>query len=692
MSAELILEYPVWYVFLCLLLGAGFSYLLYWKTKLSEDVSTWVLGLLSGLRFTLISFLAFLLLTPLLKSIVREIEKPIIVVVKDNSASIKMGMDSVSLRVFDTEFENTIKTLSEQFEVKLLTFGSEVKNKNIKLYNEQQTDIYQLFEEVESRFANRNVGALIVASDGLYNKGRNPIYSTSKFNFPIYSVALGDTAEKIDVAINNVTHNKIAFLGNQFPVEMDIVGIQVNGAKVLLKIVKNEKTVFTKNITINNDGFYSSISTMLEAETVGLQRYTVIISEIEDELNIRNNAFDFYVEVLEGRQKVLLLSEGPHPDVAAFKQAIQTNDNYALEVKLLKNIKGQLDEYNLLILNQLNANTQQYAKQAAEQSVPVLFLIGSGSSLQLVNNSQIGLSISGNSKQLSEVQGILDQNFSFFTINTELKPLLKQLPPLNAPFGKYNSSTSADVLLNQKIGAVETENPLLYFSKNADHKYGVLLGEGIWRWRLVNYSIEGNHILVDEVIQKTVQYLSLKEDKKRFRVDYNNQFNENESIVMKAQLYNQAYEKINNAEVNIEISDENENTYSYVFGKANDEYRLNAGSLKVGKYKFTATTKLAGEVFIENGEFIIRAIQLESINLKANHKLMNTLSKKTNGEMLYANKVGNLIEIISNKNDIKPISYSHQKLSDLVNLKWVFFVLLGLISVEWFIRKRNGAY
>ena len=692
MSAELILEYPVWYVFLCLILGAGFSYLLYWKTKLSKDVPAWVIGLLSCLRFTLISFLAFLLLTPLLKSIVREVEKPIIIMAKDNSASVKMGMDSISLHAFDSDFESTIKTLSEQFEVKLLTFGSEVKNKKIEPYIEQQTDIYQLFEEVESRFANRNVGALIVASDGLYNKGRNPIYSTSKFNFPIYSVALGDTAEKVDVAITNVTHNKIAFLGNQFPVEIDIAAIQVNGANVLLKIVKNEKTVFTKNITINNDGFYSTISTMLEAERVGLQRYSVIISEMEDELNITNNTFEFYVEVLEGRQKVLLLSDGPHPDIASFKQAIQTNDNYELEVKLSKNFKGQLDEYNLLILNQLNTSTHPYAKQAAEQSVPVLFLLGAGSSFQIVNNSQLGLSISGNSKQLSDVQGVVNQNFSFFTINKELKPLLNQLPPLNAPFGKYNLATSADVLLNQKIGAVETENPLLYFSKNADHKFGVLLGEGIWRWRLVNYSIEGNHNLIDEVIQKTVQYLSLKENKKRFRVDYNNQFNENESIVMNAQLYNQAYEKLNTAEVNIEISDENENIFSYVFGKANDEYRLNAGSLKVGKYKFTASTKLAGEVLIETGEFIIKAIQLESINLKANHKLMSTLSNKTNGEMLYPNKIGNLIEIISNKNDIKPISYSYQKLSDLINLKWIFFVLLGLISVEWFIRKRNGAY
>ena len=126
MNAELILEYPVWYVFLCLLLGGALSYLLYRKTELSEAVPKWIIRLLASLRFLLLSFLAFLLLTPLLKSIIREVEKPIIVIATDNSESIKLGVDSVDLKAFDNKINATIKSLSEQFEIKELTFGDEV--------------------------------------------------------------------------------------------------------------------------------------------------------------------------------------------------------------------------------------------------------------------------------------------------------------------------------------------------------------------------------------------------------------------------------------------------------------------------------------------------------------------------------------------------------------------------------------
>ncbi|MBL4625764.1 MAG: hypothetical protein JKY42_11595 [Flavobacteriales bacterium] len=692
MSAELILEYPVWYVFLCLLLGAGFSFALYRKTELSSDVSKWIIGLLSGFRFLLISFLGFLLLTPLLKSIVREVEKPIIVIAKDNSESIKLGLDSPELQAFEHSISNTINKLSEQFEVKTLTFGDEVKDEISTNYKEQQTDINQLFEEVESRFSNRNVGALIISSDGLYNKGRNPVYATSKFNFPIYTIALGDTTEKKDVAVTRVASNKLAFLGNQFPVEIDVSILQAQGEEVVVKVVKNGKVVFTEAIKITQNKLHHTISTLLNAERVGLQRYSVVITKLQDELNVANNNYDFYIDVLEGRQKIVLLTEGPHPDISAFRQAIQQNDNYDLEVKQLENQKGQMDKYNLLILNQLNSTTQRFAKQANDQGVPVLYLIGTGSSLSLFNNSQLGLSISGKSKQVSEAQAFVNQNFALFNPNKDLLPLLKQLPPLSAPFGNYTPSASADVLLMQKIGAIETENPTLYFSKNANQKYGVWIGEGIWRWRLVNYSLEGNHDLIDELIQKTIQYLSLKEDKKRFRIDYNNQFGENESILMNAQLYNQAYDKVNNSEVTVEITDEEGNTFSYTFGKTKDEYRLNAGSLEVGEYSFRATTSLNGEVFTEEGEFMIKEVQFESIDLKANHQLLNALAKQTNGQLLYQNQLDALPDIITNRNDIKPISYSHQKLSDLINLKWIFFVLLGLISVEWFIRKRTGAY
>jgi hypothetical protein len=51
-----------------------------------------------------------------------------------------------------------------------------------------------------------------------------------------------------------------------------------------------------------------------------------------------------------------------------------------------------------------------------------------------------------------------------------------------------------------------------------------------------------------------------------------------------------------------------------------------------------------------------------------------------------------LADRIRKREDIKPVIYNPKKLVDLVEMKWIFFVLLFLLSLEWFMRKRNGAY
>ena len=35
---------------------------------------------------------------------------------------------------------------------------------------------------------------------------------------------------------------------------------------------------------------------------------------------------------------------------------------------------------------------------------------------------------------------------------------------------------------------------------------------------------------------------------------------------------------------------------------------------------------------------------------------------------------------------------NEQLLRDLINERWIFFLLMGLLAIEWFLRKRNGAY
>jgi hypothetical protein len=51
-----------------------------------------------------------------------------------------------------------------------------------------------------------------------------------------------------------------------------------------------------------------------------------------------------------------------------------------------------------------------------------------------------------------------------------------------------------------------------------------------------------------------------------------------------------------------------------------------------------------------------------------------------------------LAELIKKQGTVKPVMYEQKDYRDLINQKWVFFLILLLVSAEWFIRKRNGAY
>src|SRR5262245_8036749 len=93
---ELITEQPAWYVILCVLLGVAYAWFFYAKDTVLPSV-----GLKRGLavvRGVLVSLLAFLLLTPLIKTFTRDVEKPLIVLAQDNSESLVAGGDSAGLR------------------------------------------------------------------------------------------------------------------------------------------------------------------------------------------------------------------------------------------------------------------------------------------------------------------------------------------------------------------------------------------------------------------------------------------------------------------------------------------------------------------------------------------------------------------------------------------------------------------
>jgi uncharacterized protein YndB with AHSA1/START domain len=189
-----------------------------------------------------------------------------------------------------------------------------------------------------------------------------------------------------------------------------------------------------------------------------------------------------------------------------------------------------------------------------------------------------------------------------------------------------------------------------------------------------------------------VQYLSTTEKKGRFKVTCKNSFNENEPVVMEAEVYNDNFELVNAEDLSVTIMNKERKAFPFTFSKTEKTYSLNAGVFMPGEYHYKAQVKTGEKLYVEEGDFNVHALQVELNETVADHQLLYTLSQKTGGQLFYPAQLKELAAQLQSKEDIKTISYSQVKLIDLVNLKAIFFLLLAMLTIEWFLRKRSGGY
>ena len=695
MGFSLITSYPVWFLLLCILAGAAYAGLLYFNEK-GNDFSLLTTRILAILRGITITIIAFLLLSPLLKSTSRYTEKPIVLLALDNSGSIAFGKDSAFYKEeFANKYRKLADDLSKKYQVQTYTFGDKISRGANPAFTEKQTNIEALFNEIRDSYSNRNLAALILASDGIYNQGTDPLYVSDNAPYSIYTIAMGDTLQQKDLKISRINYNRIAFLGNDFRVEITISGFKCAGTQSKISVSSGNQQLYSENFPVQQPLFTRTFTTKLTASKTGIQRYRIAVQPVSGEISTANNYQEIFVEVLDNRQKILLLQASPHPDVAAMKQAIEKNRNYSVDNFMLGDFKGSIASYSLVILHQvpsLNDVGFQVTSQLKTLPIPVLYIIGSQSNIPAFNSLMTGLQIPQSLSTFDEATAVLNPDFSLFSIGSEVEKMIPEFPPLHVPFSQYKPGTAAQVLLYQKIGAVNTRVPLILFNQGVDRKSATITGEGIWRWRLANYVKAGNQLAFDELFSKIIQYLAVKEDKSQFRVILKNSFTENEAVEIDAELYNDSYQLVNEPDVNILITDEKKNGFPFAFTRTSNAYYLNAGSLPPGDYSYKATTSFAGKTFQKTGMFTVMTLNVESMNTVANHVLLNNMANRHKGKMVYPDQMEDIVKFLAARDDLKTVAYTQKRYTDLVSFLPVLLLLLALLSAEWFIRKRNGSY
>jgi hypothetical protein len=292
----------------------------------------------------------------------------------------------------------------------------------------------------------------------------------------------------------------------------------------------------------------------------------------------------------------------------------------------------------------------------------------------------------------NDVQAKTNANFALFVLNETWQGMAGNLDPLQVPNASINKNGQAAVLFTQRIGMVDTQYPLFAFGNDPQRKEAVLCGEGIWRWRMGLFTRTKSHDLFNDLISRVVQYLSVRAEKRNLRIAAKNSYAENESLLFEAEVYNASYELINTPDVQIELKNENGKTFPFTFTRVGKAYRLDAGMFPAGEYSYAANTNVGGQTYTAAGRFIVKPVVAEIINTTADHGLMNTLAQRNKGKMVLPTQTNQLVQYITSNEEIKPVSHSETKVEEPIKLGWIFALIFLLLSAEWFVRRRSGAY
>ena len=644
----------------------------------NQNKTNW---LLAFLRFISVFSLLLLLINPVVSRKVIETNKIPLAIVADNSRSIsELKANAVALKLF--EKLNSNSALKEKFEIQSYTFDDTfIAGKSLDFKGNQSN-----IDDVANYLKQLNKNTLypvVLLTDGNQTIGNDYAYSFQE-STTVFPVVLGDTTATFDLKINQLNANKYAFLKNKFPVE---VFLQYNGNKSVsttFSIEKNGKKVISQAVNFDKKNKVQSVQILLEADRVGLQKYKAVLSSSVKEKNTYNNSKNFAVEVLDQKKEIAIISDISHPDLGAFKRAIESNAQRKVTI-IKTNSISDLQKYNVLILYQPTASFRKIFEVNKNLKINTFIVTGMATDFNFLNQMQSDLQFKLTNKKEDFSPSFLT-DFNLFAQN-DIQ--FSQLPPLENPFGKITEKGSLNTLLTAKVNGIEVGNPILTFSEKGNSRNAYLLGENSWKWRMESFVLNQSFEKYDLFIDKIIQYLATNSAKKSLLVEHESFYNSGETIEIFAQYFNKSYELEENANLSITLTNKNtKSTKNYNFSKANNGYQAIFDGLTPGNYSFQVKETTSNASY--NGTFEVLDFDVEKQFVNPDVSKLQQLANQNNGEIIFPNQIEKLIQKLLQENTYLPVEKTIIKNSPLIDFLFLLIIIVVSLSTEWFIRKYNG--
>ena len=721
---------------------AAFIYFIYIRHRIRVPKST--TAILALLRTALITLIVFMLLRPVVvvSSVIPR--SSYVAVVVDDSLSMKLQdmngqsrLEAVKQTLLSDQ-SPFLKRLEERFRTELYGFSGELTGLKSRedLYGEgRSSDVGGAISETVRRSAGIPLSAVVIATDGATNVPRDLsaiLRELRARDVPVFTVGVGSTSRPMDAELVRLNIPRRVLIGSRLNLEPLVSLSGYNASKVLIGVKEDGRAVKTEEVSLRGNET-QTVSIEIVPSAPGWHRYGVEITPLDGEVTVENNKQESLVEVVEGPMRVLHVEGEPRWELGKIRESLQPREKNVTLVSLQRTgenkfyrqgIAGQdelaagfpkteeeLFAYQGLILGSVEASfftSDQLRQIEAFVSRRGGGLLAIGGRLSFDAGKYQGTALAdalpivldGRTTNVADSftpaykprLTAAGQTHPITRLNEDRSVSAKtwtELPPISISEPLSNVKPGATVLLD----AYRADNSARSVPLLVQQRYGrgqslAFTGADTWRWRMRMDSKSNAH---ETFWRQLMRYL-VSASPRQVEIGAENDIAAlNDTVRLIADIRDKRFNPVSDAQAVARVTKPSGTTVDVPlkFTTLNDvnTYTGDFKADELGQHRIdlNATSATNGPATAQSS-FLVSELNREFYSAAQNSDLLKRIATETGGKYYQLGETQTLLDDLT----YRRTPYSERATKELWDMPINFALIIGLLSAEWFLRKREG--
>jgi uncharacterized membrane protein len=632
----------------------------------------------------------------------------------------------------------TIQKLSRNYDLRLVRFGTSLEpiapgSLAGMRAQDPGTRLIELLQASARDTAAQS--AIVVFSDGIANGEMKSLDGMAPLPVPVFAVGVGPEEGFTDVRVARLGAPDFAFRGREFKIELTIQASGMKGKTVPLFFNRGKNLITTRPITIDSDLFEQKITLAFTPKELGTHAFSVNIPPQPGEQIVPNNHKEFKVDVQRDKIRILTLSGSPAWNYRFLRMAMKQDplielvsfvflrtptDTVDVPESQLSLIPFPIDD---IFLEELKNFDVIFLDDFSHRSYfnPVYLervkdFVRDGGGLAMFGGVRAFDSGGYAESALREVLPVeLDGKGAFetrgavqaaLTAAGKAHPITRLLPDPKAneeawrkmpPLTGLNQvrGVRGETLLSAGGADSGSGAPLLAIGRYGKGRTLALMTDDAWRWNFIavgNKETPQNHL---KLMRQAVRWLAQEPSFEQVRLQAIPATQPGEKAPIKLRVLKDDFTPTREASVQLRVfSPEGEPILVSVAPDGEDgEYGGEFTPTREGTYRVEAEASLSGRVLgRDKTSFNAAYFYGEADDGRPRLDLLKQIAETSKGEYIpIADWNDKALEKISARlESIAPSEIVEQRQTRLWSNLWPFAIMLALLSIEWWMRRKWG--